>query len=377
MCRSMMLSRQCASFLIAAAFTLPGTASETIELARGSRAERLQQPQLSIDAAGTVHVVYGVGDRVRYHRSQDGGKTFSAPSDLPLVHAMSLGMRRGPRVAATDSAICVTAIGGKQGKGRDGDLLAMQSVDGGQTWSQPIPVNDAPDAAREGLHAMAAGPQGRLCCVWLDLRNRTTEIMAATSSDGGKTWSKNVLVYKSPEGSVCECCHPSVAFDGRGAFYVQWRNSLAGSRDMYMATSSDGGKSFGKANKLGSGTWPLKACPMDGGGIACLGENFVTIWRRDKSVYLFARADGEERRLGSGEQPWIAMTKEGPFSIWLAKRDGAAFVLSPASTSPIKVADHATDPVIATGSEGNGPVVAAWESDHGGLSTIQCRILSN
>ena len=226
MCRSMMLFRQFAFFLIAAAFTLPGTASETIELARGSRAERLQQPQLAIDAAGTVHVVYGVGDRVRYHRSQDGGKTFSTPSDLPLVHAMSLGMRRGPRVAATDSAICVTAIGGKQGKGRDGDLLAMQSVDGGKTWSQPIPVNDAPDAAREGLHAMAAGPQGRLCCVWLDLRNRKTEIMAATSSDGGKTWSKNVLVYKSPDGSVCECCHPSVAFDGRGAIYVQWRNSL-------------------------------------------------------------------------------------------------------------------------------------------------------
>jgi hypothetical protein len=52
-------------------------------------------------------------------------------------------------------------------------------------------------------------------------------------------------------------------------------------------------------------------------------------------------------------------------------------VLSPASTSPIKVADHAADPVIATGPEGKGPVVAAWESDHGDLSTIQCRILSS
>jgi hypothetical protein len=51
---------------------------------------------------------------------------------------------------------------------------------------------------------------------------------------------------------------------------------------MYVATSLDGGKSFGKASKLRSGTWPLKICPMDGGAIACPGESFATIWRRDK-----------------------------------------------------------------------------------------------
>jgi hypothetical protein len=88
-----------------------------------------------------------------------------------------------------------------------------------------------------------------------------------------------------------------VAFDGRGAIHVQWRNALAGSRDMYVATSSDGGKSFGKASKLGSGTWPLNACPMDGGSIAALGEQFTTVWRREKSVYLFADSHREERLL--------------------------------------------------------------------------------
>ncbi len=375
--RSMNIFFGLAIVLTATALIRPVAAAEPIEIARGTGQNRPQQPQIAIDSAGTVHMVYGVGDRVRYHRSQDGGKTFSPASDLPLVHAMSLGMRRGPRIAATNSAVCVSAIGGKQGKGRDGDLLAMQSLDGGKTWSQPALVNDAADAAREGLHAMAAGPQGRICCTWLDLRNRKTEIMASVSADGGKTWSKNVLVYKSPDGSVCECCHPSIAFDGRGAIHVQWRNALAGSRDMYMATSSDGGKSFGKASKLGSGSWPLKACPMDGGGIACSGENFVTIWRRDKSIYLFATGDGEERRLGSGEQPWIALAKEGPYSIWLAKRGGAALVLTPAGTSAVRLAEHAADPVIAAGPNGQGPVVAAWEAEHGDFSTIQCQVLGN
>jgi hypothetical protein len=66
-------------------------------------------------------------------------------------------------------------IGGKQGKGRDGDVLAICSADGGKTWRDPVIVNDVPDAAREGLHGMAAGPSGEFTCIWLDLRNKSTE----------------------------------------------------------------------------------------------------------------------------------------------------------------------------------------------------------
>ena len=284
-------------------------AGEPVELARGTAPQHPQQPQLAVDAGGSIHVVYGVGNLIRYRRSDDGGKSFSEPGELPAVHAMSLGMRRGPRIAATESTLCVTAIGGKQGKGRDGDVLALLSTDGGKNWTGPAQVNDVADSAREGLHAMAAGPNGALCCVWLDLRNRKTEVMASISTDGGRTWGKNVLVYKSPDGSVCECCHPSVAFDAAGGIHVLWRNSLAGARDMYAASSLDGGRTFGKAAKLGNGSWPLNACPMDGGGIASTAPGKIaTAWRREKTVFLSLDGQSNERRLGVGEQPWIAAT---------------------------------------------------------------------
>ena len=362
-------------WIVLTAVSSVGLAGESKELAHGSGASRPQQPQVAVDGAGGVHVVYGVGDVVYYVRSTDGGQSFSAPSELPSVYEMSLGMRRGPRVAAPDSSVCVTAIGGKQGRGRDGDLLAMQSTDGGKSWSKPVAVNDVADAAREGLHAMAAGPGNAICCAWLDLRNSKTEVMSSMSKDGGLTWSKNVVVYRSPDGSVCECCHPSVAFDGRGQVYVQWRNSLGGARDMYVASSLDG-ITFGKAAKLGTGTWPLNRCPMDGGAIAIGGQRFFTAWRRDKIVYLIAERDREERRLGPGEQPWIAATAAGPHIVWLAKRDGEALYQSPTSRTAVKLADHATDPVIAVGPAGKGPVFAAWESSHGDRSTIQIQLLA-
>ena len=279
-------------------------AGDPLELARGVAPEHPQQPQLAVDAKGSIHAVFGVGDVIRYCRSDDAGGSFSSPVSLPLVHDMSLGMRRGPRLAVTEVAVCVTAVGGKLGKGRDGDVLALRSTDGGKTWSEPMLVNDTVDSAREGLHAMSTAPSGALCCVWLDLRNRKTEVMASVSLDGGATWSRNGLVYKSPEGSVCECCHPSVVYDHKGTIYVMWRNSLSGMRDMYFATSTDGGKTFGEATKLGTGNWRLKACPMDGGSVATLAPGkFASVWRREKSVFLLLDGQTEERLLGSGEQP--------------------------------------------------------------------------
>ena len=56
--------------------------------------------------------------------------------------------------------------------------------------------------------------------------------------------------------------------DAQGRVAVMWRNWLNGSRDMFAALSSDGGKTFATAQKLGSGTWKLNGCPMDGGSIA-------------------------------------------------------------------------------------------------------------
>ena len=38
--------------------------------------------------------------------------------------------------------------------------------------------------------------------------------MAPFSQDGGATWSKNVLLYESPGGTICQCCAPSLARAG-------------------------------------------------------------------------------------------------------------------------------------------------------------------
>lgn len=198
--------------------------------------------------------------------------------------------------------------------------------------------------------------------------------MASRSSDSGRTWTPNVLVYRSPDGSVCECCHPSVAVDDRGGVHVLWRNSLAGKRDMYASVSSDGGATFGPAAKLGSGTWPLDACPMDGGAIAVAGGRMATVWRRGPEFFL-VEGQQPERRLGTGEQPVLALTDQGPWAAWLTKRGESLLLLKPGAEQPFQLATHAADPVIAVGPQGRGPVVAAWEVRQGKQRSIQCQVV--
>jgi hypothetical protein len=117
---------------------------------------------------------------------------------------------------------------------------------------------------------------------------------------------------------------------------------------------------------------------MDGGSMAPLSDGrLASVWRRDKSIYLSLEEHTEEKLLGTGEQPWIAATRDGPFIVWLTKRGNDAYILSPNSASPVKLSTNAADPVLATGPGGRGPVVAAWESRDGTSHTIQFAVVSD
>ena len=69
---------------------------------------------------------------------------------------------------------------------------------------------------------------------------------------------------------------------------------------MRLAQATTGG--HGQARrKLGNGTWPLDACPIDGGAIAFDERgNAVSTWRRDQRVYL-APPIGRKRNRPRGQ----------------------------------------------------------------------------
>jgi hypothetical protein len=313
-----------------------------------------KQPQLAVSEK-LVGVTFGSGNAIYFSSSTDQGKTFSKPVKVAEPGVMSLGMHRGPRIAISASAIVISAVAGKEGKGKDGDLLAWRSTDNGVTWSSGVKVNDVPGSAREGLHTMASGggEKNILYAAWLDLRSKGTKLYGAVSTDGGAHWGENLLVYESPDGTICQCCHPSATIGPLGDIYVMWRNALGGSRDMYIGRSTDNGKTYRTA-KLGHDTWKLDACPMDGGALALDSRARIkSVWRREDTVF-HAVPGGQEIALGKGKNASITYSVNGPYIAW---SEGANLMLrTPTQKEPKVLAEGAYINLA-----GSGPVYAAWE----------------
>jgi hypothetical protein len=355
--------------------SFPGRADDAIVIATGD-ANGPKQPQASVAADGTLHVVFGQGEDILHCSSADGGRSFTKPTVAFRVPNLSLGMRRGPRIAAFGSSLVITAIGGKQGKGRDGDVLAWRSNDAGGSWQGPVHVNDAIDSAREGLHAMAVATDGETWCVWLDLRNERTELYAAKTMDGGATWSANQLVYRSPEKSICECCHPSISIHEK-TLQVLFRNSLAGNRDMYLATIEHKPDAVSiETKQMGTESWKLNACPMDGGMLAIDKHGLVsTVWRRGREIFAATNDGSDEQLLGMGEQPWIADTKDGPVAVWSTRRDGELQLKRISGKEVRAIASNARDAVIVAEPVHGTSVFVFWEKNEKNRSSVLAKVV--
>ena len=377
-------------------FALATIAVSTVTVSLSTRAvarteiANAAQPQLAVAGDGRVWVVYGQredgpaasahGDHAAHAAghggekkkgghgrapgaggvfvasSTDGGATFSPGVKVAALPKLMLGNRRGPRIAVHGERVTVTAIAD--------ELIAFTSVDGSKTWGGPTTINDVPDSAHEGLHDLAVSADGELFVTWLDLRNGKTELWGAASKDGGRTWGTDQLVYKSPDKSICECCHPSALFDREGNLAVMWRNSIEGSRDMWLTTRAKGATQFTSARKLGEGTWKINGCPHDGGTIVALGGGkFGAVWQRSGEVFVIG-TDNKETKLGSGRQA-VAVDGEGQTLVVWSDGSDLKAVRDLRRPEPTKVAAEARFPIVATLPGGKGAVLAYERSTKG------------
>ena len=157
-------------------------------------------PNMAVDKFGNVHVVYGYGDSLMYTYSDDRGKTFAEGSLIDFIPNLTASHTRGPQIAVTQKGLAVIACN------QPGDIFSFVKGEGGN-WVKSSNVNDVDTVAKENFTALSADGDN-VFAVWLDLRDKHNKIFGAKSNDGGSTWSKNLLIYASPDTTVCECCKP-------------------------------------------------------------------------------------------------------------------------------------------------------------------------
>jgi len=263
-----------------------------------------RQPQLAVDNQGVVRVVFGLNDQIFCATSTDQGKTFSQPQLVDTLKGLYLGMSMGPQLASSANYSLVTAIDKK------GNIHSYRLEHNSTKWRKVAAVNDIPGSVPESLMSVAADKADTFYAVWLDVRNtKQNKVVFASLAANAPEWSKNKVVYASPDSTVCECCKPSIAARGKQVT-LMFRNWLNGSRDFYVTSSENNGQSFSPARKVGTGTWRLEGCPMDGGGIVLDNQNKLhTAWQREGNIY-YARPGQQEVAIGKGRNCRISGTTQ-------------------------------------------------------------------
>ena len=297
-------------------------------------------------------MVYGEGEKIYCMTSSNNGATFSEPEMVGQIKEMHLGHTRGPQIASSKSYSMVTAID------KAGAVHSFRLNHLNRQWSRSAVVNDSKGSAVEGLMAITADKEDNFYAVWLDIRlEKKNNIFFSSIKGKSSAWSKNLMVYKSPDGNVCECCKPNITFNNN-RLVIGFRNWLMGSRDIYYAESTDKGKTFSDAKKSGTGTWRLNACPMDGGGLA-ISETGITstAWRRNSDVYYWSE-NQPEQKLGTGRDVSMAQSKSNTVVAWQDKNKIKVMDLKKEKTTEI---GNGISPRVYT--LANGKVICVWEDD--------------
>jgi hypothetical protein len=310
-------------------------------------------PQLAMDTRGTIRVIFGRGDTVFSATSLDNGTRFGPVNVVGVVRGMHLGNTRGPVIASSRTRSLVAAAD------REGNVHLFQLDHRTNAWKRLAwTLNTVPGSAPEGLGTLAADTADTFHAVWLDYReSRQTHIYFATLESGSAVAPTNRKIYASRDGHVCECCRPSIATSGN-TVAVMFRNWLDGNRDMYAITSTDRGKTFGDARKLGSGTWKLDACPMDGGALVLDQSGSISsVWRRELSVY-YTSGSQAERVIGRGKNPMLSQRAGAAHIAW---QDGTRIRLMALPSGTESIVGEGRLPSLLTTHDGGAFV--AWEKD--------------
>ena len=274
----------------------------------------LQEPR---DAAGnrapSTFVLY---------TSPDGGRTFNTrvsqqaatPGTPKYVPANAVINPDGTFVAlaALLDAAKLNMFKGRSDAGSapdlDGVLGVMRSSDEGKTLEPMAPIADVYYDWRVPQLSMAAlavdrsgGPfHGRLYAVWPDARfDRRTQILLASSSDGGRTWSTPRVV--SDDGPALRVGDrpnhfmPMVAVNRGGIVAVSWYDRRDNSDNL--------------------GYWPRFSASLDGGA------TWLPSVRVSTSANLVR--DDKETRFNSGDTAGLAADAGGTFHpVWIDNRTG-------------------------------------------------------
>jgi hypothetical protein len=276
--------------------TAAAPTSEPVRLAVEGR--RNAYATLTSDGARVAAAWIGTGDQgsdVFAAVSDDGGAHFGAPAQVNdgAGDAAANG-EQPPRILLRGSTMTVVWVAKRAGVS---GIRTAESADGGRTFGPSRAISPAGVTGARGWESAAIGDDGIVHAVWLDGRHAADAAEAHAHGDMRQDifhamWRGTGPVIESPVADrVCFCCKTGVAARGADVFVV-WRHLFPGGvRDIALARSRDGGRTFGAPVRVSDDEWKIDACPDDGPAVALAPDGAVhvvwpTLLRTDATPHM-------------------------------------------------------------------------------------------
>jgi hypothetical protein len=231
---------------------------------------------------------------LRYLRSEDGGGTWSDPSEIKSDVAPPTVSRRGNDVQLAAFGEQIVAVWQTPGKFPGmGPMVSAFSGDGGRTWE---PGSNPSAQGDQGYMDLVADRLGDFHLVWLDDREErgSPGLRYAKSIDGGRHWSPTLTL----DDMTCTCCWTRLSVSPQGVLYVLYRD--AEPHDMALAEARSPIMDWHRVGLVGDFNWHFTGCPHAGGGLAGAGHTdpltlHSVVWtgnERERGMYYLRSSDG-------------------------------------------------------------------------------------
>jgi hypothetical protein len=237
---------------------------------------RLAKPSLALttafDGKGRLWLA-SIRDRHLYvSHSDDKGTTLSAPVMVNAEPEDILGDGENrPKIVVRKGVVYVSYTRGLE-KPMTGDIRFSRSLDGGRSFSAPLTVNDNREIISHRFETLEVNDRGQVFLAWLDKRDLSAAIRKgekysgaavyyAVSDDGGASFQPNL---KAADHS-CECCRVAMALDSDATPVIFWRHIFGKNERDHAMLRLDGKSS---PIRVSYDRWEVDACPHHGGALS-------------------------------------------------------------------------------------------------------------
>lgn len=223
----------------------------------------------TFDTNGRLWLASAKDGHVVVSHSDDLGKTLNAPVTVnPEAEYIAAEGENRPKILVAGNGNIYVSYTQPLETPFSGNIRFSRSLDGGKSFSAPITVNDNLDPITHRFEAMGVNHHGQVYLAWLDKRDSAAAkkreekysgiaVYYAVSNDEGRSFQPNVKAADH----TCECCRVAMAMDADGTPVIAWRH-IFGKNVRDHAMQRLDGKS--ELVRLSHENWEIDACPHHG-----------------------------------------------------------------------------------------------------------------